>query len=299
MTLPPNVPSTPAPRKPAPLSPAAGTVPPAGRAAQFEAVCAAYPALVAVYESRHGRVALLLRHTVVPLEEEHAEWLGETRQVARTVIAALRGAGLGRAFVVLQWRTLTEVAQVMRTWRCRYLGDHARHEEIATVLDRYVADWRFLRTRLSSVPAPTRRPTRGVCIPDGIASDRFRHAVFAWYREMAPSWLTAEPAARRELILVTHSWLWECVLRPTSLAQPRLDGGLPGLARALVHALPLARRATWAPWCQLALVDPTRALAWPVAKRDETWARWLFLIPYSLPVPARVARPDRGRRRRG
>ena len=61
---------------------------------RFAEVCRRHPDLVAVYESPRGRLALLLRQTLVPLGPEHFEWLAETRATARAVIARSAGRRL-------------------------------------------------------------------------------------------------------------------------------------------------------------------------------------------------------------
>lgn len=55
----------------------------------------------------------------------------------------------------------------------------------------------------------------------------------------------------------------------------------------------------WKAWIRLTLADLERALAWPPARRTEARVRWLFFIPYSIPVtgrrPAGVASPSEDR----
>src|SRR6266850_2330623 len=53
---------------------------------RFAETCRQHPDLVAVYESAHGRLGLLLRQTLVPLDAERVEWLTETRVVARRLV---------------------------------------------------------------------------------------------------------------------------------------------------------------------------------------------------------------------
>ncbi len=106
-----------------------------------------HPDLVAIFQSRHGRVALLLRQTMVPLVEEHPEWLEETRRAARAVIAELRGAGLAGPCLVLQWRALGQVAEILHGWRCCYDADPVRRAELTRVVERRLADLRFLASR--------------------------------------------------------------------------------------------------------------------------------------------------------
>lgn len=112
-------------------------------------VCRANPDLIALFKSRGGRWALLLRHTVVPLSEERDEWFAETRKVARSVIASLRAAGVKGRFTVLQWRPFGEVAFVLRSWSCRYDGDPARRGELTRVVLGRLADRKFVSSQLA------------------------------------------------------------------------------------------------------------------------------------------------------
>src|SRR5437867_1755909 len=82
----------------------------------YTILCRECPDLVAVYESSGGRLALLLRHTPVPLTQEYGAWRAETRKTARVIVAKLREAGLRGGVIVLQWLPLTGVATIVRTW---------------------------------------------------------------------------------------------------------------------------------------------------------------------------------------
>lgn len=66
------------------------------------------------------------------------------------------------------------------------------------------------------------------------------------------------------------------------------DGALAAL---LEQALSEDERRAWRPWIGLVVADLRRALAWP-KRQTEAWRRWLFLIPYSVPVPIAAARPE-------
>jgi hypothetical protein len=96
--------------------------------------CQAESDLVAVYESEDGVVALLLRHTVVPLAEERHLWRLATRRTANAVIGRLRRANVDGRFVVLQWLPFDEVARVLGRWTCRYESDTERRGRIARVV---------------------------------------------------------------------------------------------------------------------------------------------------------------------
>jgi hypothetical protein len=62
------------------------------------------------------------------------------------------------------------------------------------------------------------------------------------------------------------------------------------LARALERLVPRAESAAWGRWIEYVRLDLLRALGRPVELRSQAWARWLFFIPYSAPLPRRVPR---------
>ena len=85
-------------------------------------------------------------------------------------------------------------------------------------------------------------------------------------------------------------WIAERVLAdPAKDPGPALADLGPGgpLAAALTHLVPGAERVAWQTWIDLVRTDLGRALLHPRARRSQAWARWLFLIPYSVPVPRR------------
>src|SRR6185295_17557960 len=281
---------------------------------RFTEICYRHHDLVAVYESPRGRLALLLRQTLVPLGPEHFEWLAETRATARAVIADLRGAGFDGATVVLQWLPFGDVANIVSRWVRRWDGDHVRRTQLLTVVDSHLADQRYLDTQ-----AYRAQPTEGsaglqpVGHPDGGPHDEDSGAtsappVFAegrlndlreWYARMAPCWLAIEPPLRRRLVLQTHAWIAERVLSDTGSEPAPAVAGLEHdgvLTRLLQHLVGRDDRATWGPWIELVRVDLQRALMRPPARRTTAWARWLFFIPYSVPTPRRArARARAGR----
>lgn len=225
----------------------------------YDTVCRRHPDLVAVYESTEGALALLLRHPLVAAPEERACWLAATRRAARAVSAGLRAAGFGGDVTVLQWQRLRDVGAVLRGWTCCYDGDPVRHEQLADVVD-------------------------------GVTRTAARPGLLKWYRDMAPTWLGAEPAARRRLILRTQRWTVERVLSPLSRGEePAVEDLTPDgrLAWMLARALTRDEAVLWKPWVLLTLADLRRALAWPRARRTGEWVRWLFEIPYSNPVNGR------------
>jgi len=122
-------------------------------AERYALICRRYPELIAVYESPPRRLGLLLRETIVPLPEERGEWLYRTRRTVRAVVVSLRAAGVHDEFLVLQWRPLREVAQILHEWACPYDAEPARRAELTRVVDRYLADSQFVRSRCSRSPA--------------------------------------------------------------------------------------------------------------------------------------------------
>jgi hypothetical protein len=122
---------------------------------------------------------------------------------------------------------------------------------------------------------------------DGTAElRRLQKSLALWYQDMTPSWRSVEPPLRRRLVLRTHQWIVESVFgedgTPTGTIEDLGPGGR--LASALAELVPASEVLYWRPWIRLALHDLRRALRWPPSRRTEAWCRWLFLIPYSLPV---------------
>jgi hypothetical protein len=254
---------------------------------RFAEIFARHPAVVAVYESKHGRLALLLHHTLVPLGAERMDWLAETRAVARVVIRELRTAGFRGGTVVLQWLAIDEIASIVTRWIRRWDGDSGRRSELLAVVDRRLADARFLASvttrtaddedQQSNLPAP----------PGGALDEAGLDALKAWYEAMAPCWLAIQPVRRRRLVLQTHVWIADRVLADPH-ADPRaaLDelGSAGALAVALHRLVPAGEAAGWRRWIDAVRSDLARALVAPPAPRTLAWARGLFLIPYGAPV---------------
>jgi hypothetical protein len=277
---------------------------------RFVEVCRRHHDLVAVYESPRGRLALLLRQTLVPLGPEHYEWLAETRATARAVIADLRGAGFDGATVVLQWLPFGDVANIVSRWVRRWDGDQARRTQLLAVVDSHLADQRFLDTQAyRAQPSERAASLQPVAAADPIApgdetaaappvlADGRLNDLREWYARMAPCWLAIEPPLRRRLVLQTHAWIAERVLNDTGSEPAPASAGLEHdgvLTRLLQHLVTRDDRATWGPWIELVRVDLQRALTRPPARRTAAWARWLFFIPYSVPTPRR-ARPRQRR----
>jgi hypothetical protein len=271
---------------------------------RFIEVCRRYRDLVAVYESPRGRLALLLRQTLVPLGPEHFEWLAETRATARAVIADLRVAGFDGATVVLQWLPFGDVASIVARWVRRWDGDQVRRAQLLAVVDSHLADQRFLdrqayRAQPAEEPAVLTldEPVTEVAGSASPLADGRLNDLRDWYARMAPCWLAIEPLQRRRLVLQTQAWIAERVL---SDAAPDPVPGADGferdgmLARLLQNLVPKEDRAVWKPWIELVRVDLQHALARPPHRRTLAWGRWLFFIPYSVPTPRRARlRPSR------
>jgi hypothetical protein len=267
---------------------------------RFIEVCRRHHDLVAVYESPRGRLALLLRQTLVPLGPEHFEWLAETRATARAVIADLRVAGFDGATVVLQWLPFGDVASIVARWVRRWDGDQVRRVQLLAVVDSHLADQRFL-DRQAYRAQPAEEPAVLTLTPDEPAvpladssaplADGRLNDLRDWYARMAPCWLAIEPLQRRRLVLQTHAWIAERVLSDAAQDLIPVADGLEHdgmLARLLQNLVPKEDRAVWKPWIELVRVDLLRALARPPHRRTLAWGRWLFFIPYSVPTPRRA-----------
>jgi hypothetical protein len=262
-------------------------------------VCRRHPDLVAVYESSRGRLGLLLRQTLVPLAAEQMMWVAETRTVARGLIQDLRAAGFEGGTVVLQWLPIEDVARIVARWVRRWDGDSARRSELLAVVDRRLADQRFLAAL--SVPRPVAvRDEAGAVAAGATVTTRTRfdetglEALKAWYETMAPCWLAIQPARRRRLVLQTHVWLADVALADPlegprrALTELGPDGSL---VRALGRLVSGQDAVAWRRWIEYVREDLARALGRPARLRTQAWARWLFFIPYSAPVPNRPRRP--------
>jgi hypothetical protein len=268
---------------------------------RFAETCRQHPDLVAVYESAHGRLGLLLRQTLVPLDAEREEWLTQTRAVARRAIGDLRAAGFTSGAVVLQWLPMVDLTRIVARWVRRWDGDPARRSQLLAVVERRLVDERFLATRrmhgrAPAVDAAAPPASNGAVAPVVGFEEAGLDALKAWYEAMAPCWLAIQPARRRRLVLHTHVWIAERALTD-SVDGPRQAAGELGrdgsLARALERLVPRSEAAAWRSWIDLVRADLARALAQPPARHTQAWARGLFLIPYSVPLPRRALRSAR------
>lgn len=252
---------------------------------RYSTVCQECPDLVAIYESPDGRLALLLRQTLVPLPEEFSSLRRATRGAARAASSKLRAAGFQGGFMVLQWQPLGTASAVMKDWPCRYDADAARRTQLAAVAERYAADERYLTSQAQS----RRRTTpRTLDVSPPFASSTELHALQAWYDAMAPSWLGVEPLLRRALVLKTHRWIAEHILIPAAdgrTAPFQIRETLKHLGSALSEMIPPDDRPAWNVWVGLVVSDLERAMRRPTDDWNQAWARWLLLIAYSVPIP--------------
>jgi len=250
-------------------------------AERYAQACRRHPDLVAVHESPSGAIALLLRHTLVPLPEEHAGWERETRAAARDVIDDLRGAGFEGEIVVAQWLPVQSLARILDGWPRRWEGDPARAAQLGSVVRQLAADQRFLAWRRGE---RRRRRPRGR--PEPPSARGWPTEVSGWYCAMAPIWLGVAPEVRRQLVLQTHVWIIERVQVADACPPPDDDLASDGaLAHRLERLVPADDRARWRPWIDTVLARLARALERAPERRDRRWLRSLFLVPYHVPPP--------------
>jgi hypothetical protein len=113
--------------------------------------------------------------------------------------------------------------------------------------------------------------------------DTRRVGLVHWYVSLSSSWLEVEPPMRRLLMLRIHQWIAERVLTPRRQdGSPAREDLKPGgaLVQSLFALVPPRELDDWRGWIRLVVVELKQALRWPLAKRNEAWAHWLFLIPY-------------------
>jgi hypothetical protein len=239
--------------------------------------CARHPDLAAVHESPTGTLALVLRHTIVPLPEERGTWLSETRAAAQGVVDDLRRAGFAGRTVVAQWLSVPRLDYVFDTWPSRWEGDAERAAQLRDLAGRLLADRRFLAYRRAVAARRARIPRE----PQGIRR---------WYCTMAPTWLGIQPEVRRKLVLQTHVWIVERVLEgetwPGAAEDLEEDGVLVHRLERLIRP---ADRPHWQPWIAAVLAGLARELARRGDGHGHRWIRRLFLVAWRVPPPA-VAR---------
>jgi hypothetical protein len=133
------------------------------------------------------------------------------------------------------------------------------------------------------VPAAAALPPRDPLA--ATASGRPPSNLLWWYLGLTPHWIGGTPR-RCQLLLRTHEWIVDRILAPevtlpAAVADLHPDGAL---ARALIELVPPDETEGWRQFIRLVVAKLRRALLQPVTRRDEAWVRWLFLIPYTIPM---------------
>jgi len=133
------------------------------------------------------------------------------------------------------------------------------------------------------VSAP-RPPVLGGRLATAAASGKPPSSLVTWYLGLIPHWMGAKPSLKRRLLLRTHQWIVERVLGPdVGLAAVALDLRADGaLTQILTELVPANAAPDWHHFIRLVVANLRHALLLPVARRNEAWVRWLFLIPYSI-----------------
>jgi hypothetical protein len=117
-------------------------------------------------------------------------------------------------------------------------------------------------------------------------------SLVTWYLGLIPHWMDAQPRLKCCILLRTHQWILERVLAPDVGLAAALGDLHPGgtLTRTLGELVPADDAEHWRQFIALVVANLRHALMLPVARRNEAWVRWLFLIPYSAgPAAERAA----------
>jgi hypothetical protein len=128
-------------------------------------------------------------------------------------------------------------------------------------------------------PARTRRRRTAAAAPGRTPS-----SLVTWYLGLTPYWMGADSPTKTRILLRAHEWIIDRVLAPgVGLAGAAADLRSEGpLTRALGEVAGPDDRGEWRHFVQLVVANLRHALLLPVTVRNEAWARWLFLIPYSI-----------------
>jgi hypothetical protein len=147
--------------------------------------------------------------------------------------------------------------------------------------------------RVAAKPHRARRPLAAAA-----RSGQTPSSLVTWYLGLTHHWMGDNPRVKRRILLGTHEWIIDRVLaRDVGLAalaaDLRPEGALP---RSLAALVPPDDSREWRHFIDLVVANLRHALRVPVTQRNEAWARWLFLIPYSIrqvaePGPAPGAPP--------
>src|SRR2546426_461930 len=194
----------------------------------FTVLCRECPDLVAVYESSGGRLALLLRHTPVPLMQEYGAWRAETRKTAHIIVAKLRKAGLRRWYEAMApcWLDIEPAlrqALVLRThrWVAERLlapaaaGHVSAHEDLGV-------GGRLWGTLAKLIPANERAAWRPwLCLVVSDLEGALRRPIAKW-----------DQAWARWLLLIAYSI--PAPVKPPPASRP----GLHGTSHSIVNGSP-------------------------------------------------------------
>jgi hypothetical protein len=148
--------------------------------------------------------------------------------------------------------------------------------------------------KATAAGAPARRSPRIAA-----ASGKPPSNLLLWYLGLTPHWTSVESRTECRLLLRTHEWIADRVLAAdvglaAAIADLTPGGPLTAALLALAGPEADARR----PFIDAVVANLRHALLLPVARRNEAWLRWLFLIPYSLrPRAGTPAAPGRRRAR--
>src|SRR5262245_21716747 len=109
-------------------------------------------------------------------------------------------------------------------------------------------------------------------------------SLVTWYLGLIPHWMGGQSRIRTRVLLRTHQWIVDRVLAPevalaTAATELQPEGAI---VRALTELVPAEERDGWRQFIQVVVANLRHALLLPVARRNEAWVRWLFLIPYSV-----------------
>ena len=157
----------------------------------------------------------------------------------------------------------------------------------------------MMATQTMSARVSARRPTASSGSL-AAATGNVPSSLVTWYLGLIPHWMGATPGLRCRILLHTHQWIIDRVLAPeVALSAVALDLRPNGaLTESLSALLPADAGPEWRHFIGLVVANLRHALLLPVARRNEAWLRWLFLIPYSIRTMPELE-GDRAEPRRG
>jgi hypothetical protein len=152
---------------------------------------------------------------------------------------------------------------------------------------------------LAAKPRRARRPPAAAA-----TSGKTPSSLATWYLGLTHHWMGDNPRIKTRILLRTHEWIIDRVLAPeVGLAAAAADLRPEGaLTRSLAALVPPDDAGEWRHFIDLVVANVRHALLVPVTQHNEAWARWLFLIPYSIrqtaeavPAAPASALPEMGR----